>query len=61
MVTFKSKSSGMWRRVVLWWDTDVSEVPAASTVQCHNPEDLDLNHHRRHNLKSRTKNSHDEL
>jgi len=27
---FKSRSSGLWRSVVLWQDTNVSEVHAAS-------------------------------
>jgi hypothetical protein len=27
---FKSRSAGLWRRVVLWCDTNVSEVHAAS-------------------------------
>jgi len=27
---FKSRSSGLWRRVVLWYDTNVSKVHAAS-------------------------------
>jgi hypothetical protein len=30
---FKSWSSGLWRRVVLWWDTNVSQVHAASSVK----------------------------
>jgi hypothetical protein len=32
---FKSKSFGLWRRVVLWQDTKVSEVHAASSFNSH--------------------------
>jgi hypothetical protein len=59
-------SSGLSRRVVLRWDTSVSEVLAASifrvfetlvyyhnTTRRHNIEELDFNHHRREDLKFR--------
>jgi hypothetical protein len=66
IVDFKSGSSGLWRRVVLWYDTNVSKVHftlkteaawASETLECrntkrrHNTEDLNLNLHRRENLK----------
>jgi hypothetical protein len=53
---YKSKSSGLWRRVVLRWDTSGSEDLAASIFNSrrHNPGDLDLNQHRRENIRSRS-------
>jgi hypothetical protein len=30
---FKTRSSGLWRRAVLWWDTNVSDVHAVSRVK----------------------------
>jgi hypothetical protein len=47
---FKWNSSGLCRRVMLRYDTDVSEDLAASfcnTTQRYNPEDFDLHLHRR--------------
>jgi len=49
---FKSRSSGLCRRVVLWLDTNVSKGYAASIFRRHNTEDLDLNVHCRENNKS---------
>jgi glycerol-3-phosphate O-acyltransferase len=42
--TSQSRSSELWRREVLWLDTNVWEVHAAdhNTTQGHNPEVLDL-------------------
>jgi hypothetical protein len=37
---FKSRSSGLWRRVVLWYDTNAAFCH--NTARRHNPEDLDL-------------------
>jgi len=39
--TLKSRSSGLWRHVVIWLD-----------IGSHNPEDRDLYPHRRENHKS---------
>jgi hypothetical protein len=62
---FKSGSSRLWRHVVLWQDTNVTEGRAVSifTVKMKtswttlrgvtSSEDLDLNLHRRDNLKAR--------
>jgi len=44
---------------VLWYDTNVSEVHAASyhnTTRHHNPEDVDVNLHRCENLEILTQN-----
>jgi hypothetical protein len=38
-IALMSITCGLWRCVVLWYDT-------------HNPRDLDLKHHRRKNLKT---------
>jgi hypothetical protein len=43
-------SSGLWRRVVLWYHTNVSEVHETlvsyhSTKRRHNPETIDLKLH----------------
>jgi hypothetical protein len=63
-------ASGLWHRVVMWQDTNVSEVHAASifmvkmeaarsyTTRHHNPGDLDLNVHPRENLKFRINLAH---
>jgi hypothetical protein len=40
---FNSRSSGLWRRVVLWQETDVSEELTTSVFRGHNPEHFDFN------------------
>jgi hypothetical protein len=61
LVTFKSWSSGLWRRVLMWLDIRVNIQAARSskmsvsyhlTTRRHNPEDRDLNLHHRENLAS---------
>jgi hypothetical protein len=58
---WRVSSSGIWRRVVRWVSTDVSEEHNASifrvfdperTTRRHIPEDDTLHNHRRENLKS---------
>jgi hypothetical protein len=34
-------TSGLWRRVVMWWDTNVSEDHAASILTASQPKDHD--------------------
>jgi hypothetical protein len=62
LLSLKSRSSELWRRVVLWQDANVSEVHAAlkmepalnsetllsyhNTTRRHNPEEIDLKYHR---------------
>jgi hypothetical protein len=64
-MSVKSRYSGLWYRVLLWWDANVSEFHAAyvftsamlilyhNTTRRHNPTDLDLKHNRHESLKNR--------
>jgi hypothetical protein len=69
LIIFKLKSSGLWRRVVLRYDTNVSEDLAASilmvkysasyrnTTRLQIPDDIGMNLHRRECLKSHAINN----